>query len=122
MTVAEKYSLDNPPKIGKAVMYQGRAVEIQSAPSYALGTIRILDDLKGRIMVKIDELEEKIETMKVDGPCPFLLCLETGPHEHPICPECGAVRFGNLFCPRCRKEHKIVIPGIETTSDDASEE
>lgn len=37
-----------------------------------------------------------------DGPCPFLMCLETGPHDHPICPDCGAVRYGNLFCKTCR--------------------
>jgi len=37
------------------------------------------------------------------GPCPFLTCLETGPHEHPVCPECGAVRYGNFYCPVCRR-------------------
>jgi len=39
-----------------------------------------------------------------DGPCPFLLCLETEPHRHPICGTCGAVRFGNLFCKECQRE------------------
>lgn len=39
---------------------------------------------------------------EIDGPCPFLTCEEPGPHRHPICPECGAVRFGNLFCATCR--------------------
>ena len=38
-----------------------------------------------------------------DGPCPFLMCLETGPHVHPVCPECGSVRYGNMFCKECRK-------------------
>lgn len=36
-----------------------------------------------------------------DGPCPLLTCLDTGPHGHDICPECKAVRFGNLFCRTC---------------------
>lgn len=38
-----------------------------------------------------------------DGACPFLTCLEEGPHSHPVCPDCGAVRWGNLFCPTCRE-------------------
>lgn len=37
-----------------------------------------------------------------DGPCPFLTCLETGPHGHDICPHCGAVKSGNAFCGTCR--------------------
>lgn len=38
------------------------------------------------------------------GPCPFLTCLKQGPHSHPICPDCGAVKYGNpFFCPTCRK-------------------
>lgn len=36
-----------------------------------------------------------------DGPCPFLTCLAVSPHTHPICPDCGAVRYGNFFCPTC---------------------
>ena len=47
------------------------------------------------------------EMMSFDGPCPFILCLATGPHEHPICPECGAVRYGNIGCDTCRKESGI---------------
>lgn len=46
-------------------------------------------------------------TMTFDGPCPFLTCLEPAAHEHPICPECEAVRFGNLFCPTCWREHQL---------------
>lgn len=34
--------------------------------------------------------------------CPFLLCLVTEAHTHPVCPDCGAVRYGNIFCPTCR--------------------
>lgn len=47
------------------------------------------------------------------GPCPFLLCQEVGPHKHPICPDCGAVRFGNLYCKRCRREQGVRIAGLE---------
>lgn len=36
------------------------------------------------------------------GFCPFLTCLIDGPHDHPICPNCGAVRYGNPFnCATC---------------------
>lgn len=52
------------------------------------------------------------KTMHFDGPCPFLLCLEDGPHDHPICPDCGAVRYGNMYCPTCRayyQEHREEI-------------
>lgn len=38
----------------------------------------------------------------LDGPCPFLTCLETGPHGHDVCTNCGAVKFGNMFCATCR--------------------
>lgn len=38
----------------------------------------------------------------IDGPCPFLTCLETGLHGHDVCPGCGAVKFGNLSCAVCR--------------------
>jgi predicted amidophosphoribosyltransferase len=41
-------------------------------------------------------------TWRPTGPCPFLTCLETGPHEHPVCPDCEAVRYGNPFyCATC---------------------
>jgi hypothetical protein len=41
--------------------------------------------------------------MSFDGPCPFPLCLDLAPHEHPICTVCGAVNFGNPFgCESCR--------------------
>lgn len=44
------------------------------------------------------------KTIHFEGPCPFLLCLEAGPHEHPICPACGAVNYGNVSCSVCRSE------------------
>lgn len=45
--------------------------------------------------------------MQFDGPCPFLICQITKPHEHAICPECGAVRYGNMYCDTCKKEYKF---------------
>ena len=44
------------------------------------------------------------ETYHAEGPCPFLLCNMTTPHDHPICPDCGAVRYGSLECPTCQRE------------------
>lgn len=43
--------------------------------------------------------------VELAGPCPFLTCEAEGPHRHPICPSCGAVRFGNLFCAECNAFH-----------------
>ena len=46
------------------------------------------------------------ETWSSDGPCPFLTCLETEPHTHAVCPDCGAVRYGNPFyCRTCNTVH-----------------
>ena len=42
-------------------------------------------------------------SMHFDGPCPFLFCLEDRAHTHPICPSCGAVRYGNPFCAECQR-------------------
>jgi len=36
-----------------------------------------------------------------EGACPFLTCLLMGSHTHPVCPECGAVNYGNFTCPTC---------------------
>ncbi len=47
------------------------------------------------------------EYMEFDGPCPLLLCLATGKHKHPICPKCGGVGYGNLFCEECRNKVDI---------------
>jgi hypothetical protein len=44
------------------------------------------------------------EAVHFDGPCPFLTCLDSAPHDHPVCPDCGAVRYGNMFCATCRRE------------------
>lgn len=54
------------------------------------------------------------DSMSFDGVCPFLMCLETGPHSHPICPECGAVRYGNLLCQTCRRVMNELLGGLST--------
>lgn len=41
----------------------------------------------------------RIET---DEYCPFALCLIQVAHEHPICPTCESLRFGNFDCLHCR--------------------
>ena len=41
-----------------------------------------------------------------DGPTPLLTDLETELHFLPVCPECEAVQFGNMFCDTCRSEGK----------------
>lgn len=55
--------------------------------------------------------------MEFDGPCPMLTCLETEPHSHPVCPDCGAVDFGNWFCTTCREnnmtEERVMIYQLE---------
>ena len=51
-------------------------------------------------------MKAEVKTIHFDGLCPFLLCLESGPHAHPICPECGAVRDGNINCPTCERDGK----------------
>ena len=43
-----------------------------------------------------------IQQVYFDGPCPFLTCFESGPHDHPVCPDCRAMRWGNASCPTCR--------------------
>jgi hypothetical protein len=48
-----------------------------------------------------------------DGPCPFLTCTETEAHEHPCCPACGAVRYGNITCKTCRDHHGLVVPALD---------
>jgi hypothetical protein len=45
----------------------------------------------------------KPKTIHFDGPCPFLTCLEPGPHDHEVCPTCQTVRYGNLYCNTCRE-------------------
>lgn len=56
---------------------------------------------------KISDIRRLPREVKFDGPCPFLLCFATGPHSHPICPKCGTVRYGNMFCDECRKNVDI---------------
>jgi hypothetical protein len=52
-----------------------------------------------------------------DGPCPFLTCLRTDPHNHPVCETCGAVRYGNLSCPTCRSHAPKRRAEVHTTLD-----
>lgn len=62
--------------------------------------------------------------MHFDGVCPFVLCLETRPHDHPECPECGALRYGNSFCPTCRAylEQEPWVEGMYEMMVDAKKE
>jgi len=46
--------------------------------------------------------DQQIKTFEIESACPFLLCCQTGPHSHSICPECGTVRHGNIYCKNCR--------------------
>lgn len=50
-------------------------------------------------------LDFDVEMIEMGKWCPFLLCLVRGPHAHPVCPQCGAVRFGNLSCDLCNAYH-----------------
>jgi hypothetical protein len=44
-----------------------------------------------------------MKTVHFDGPCPFLLCLVTEPHDHQVCPEHGTVSTTVEFkCFQCR--------------------
>lgn len=42
------------------------------------------------------------DVVTIDGPCPMLTCYQTRPHTHPVCPDCGATRYGNLLCATCK--------------------
>lgn len=58
-----------------------------------------------RILYELEQQygqEVGAEFVEFGGLCPFMACLERGPHQHYICPTCGAVRFGNAFCPMCK--------------------
>ena len=46
----------------------------------------------------------KVEVARFVGACPFLTCLTSTEHVHPICPICKAVNFGNIGCELCRLE------------------
>jgi hypothetical protein len=37
----------------------------------------------------------------LDGPCPFLRCLDTEVHAHAACADCGAINHGNINCRTC---------------------
>jgi len=46
------------------------------------------------------------EFLHYNRSCPFLICLETKPHRHPVCPKCGSVKFGNISCDVCSELDK----------------
>ena len=48
--------------------------------------------------------------IKFDGYCPFLGCIETGPHSHKVCQACGTVNYSNFYCSDCRKELAKIYP------------
>lgn len=48
-----------------------------------------------------------VDVVRFDGPCPYLMCAQTSVHAHPVCPECGAVRYGNAFgCETCKVQRR----------------
>jgi hypothetical protein len=55
----------------------------------------------------------EVKYVEYDGPCPFLFCMATGKHKHPVCPKCGALMYGNVFCDECKRnvdmEREITI-------------
>jgi hypothetical protein len=66
--------------------------------------------------------------IEIGRPCPFLACLIDAPHEHPICPECGAVRYGNMSCQTCRdlrgsdlNPHRLVAAALEAQGGNSTE-
>src|SRR5438445_4572934 len=66
------------------------------------------------------EMKIQVKYVDFDGPCPFLMCLEREPHRHAVCPSCGAIRFGNMFCDLCRAvyEHtRLWIKAVKRTED-----
>jgi hypothetical protein len=56
---------------------------------------------------------QDIEVCHIEGYCPFFCCVKTEPHDHSICPECGAVRHGNMFCETCRAYSKTEASHLE---------
>jgi len=70
--VPEKsYTLDNPPKLNEKVIWRDREGVVDSAPSYAQGTIRILDPIQGRTTVNISDLRPaSSETKPISEPSP----------------------------------------------------
>lgn len=52
-------------------------------------------------------------TIGPDDYCPFLTCLKTGAHEHPVCEECGAVSYGSLGCPKCQEKRPAIDAEIQ---------
>lgn len=91
----------------------------------AFATARHVDELTdvaldGLPVTDVDRVEDELlaeSVVEIDGYCPFLTCLKTGPHTHPVCPACGAVRYGNLFCTTCSDWH-AAHPGARPEVDE----
>lgn len=47
--------------------------------------------------------------MDFEGLCPFITCIEHRAHSHTICPECHAVRYGNMHCEHCRTMRRLLL-------------
>ena len=63
------------------------------------------EDLSARFLEREEIARNTKPAIKTSIPfddwCPFLLCLEDTPHVHNRCPECNAIRYGNLGCMTC---------------------
>ena len=68
---------------------------------------------KGLVAMRMAERQAgerlKAKRQHYPGPCPFLTCLLPNAHDHWICPECGAVRFGNASCGTCKGVARAAI-------------
>jgi hypothetical protein len=66
------------------------------------GRMPIPDDMSDIEAAELTWLTTR-QVVEFDGPCMFLSCLAAQPHAHAVCPTCGAVRFGNMFCQDCER-------------------
>jgi hypothetical protein len=71
----------------------------QGIEGQLLATVRMR-----RLVERVEMLrDDSLKRVHFDGPCPFLMCLENEPHDHPVCQDCGAVCWGNQSCATCRR-------------------
>ena len=63
------------------------------------------DYCRERRVRELVAIREGAATVRAASPCPMATCIVAGPHDHAICPDCGAVRFGNISCDTCREHH-----------------
>ena len=57
-------------------------------------------------------VEEEVRWVTFEGMCPFLFCLITGRHKHPVCGTCGSVRYGNTSCEECKAHRRPAAPPL----------